>query len=297
MGNSKGNFNKAMYDMFGVGNDSEPNAAAAPAAQIKEPAARPAPAPVPPVQPSVSSAAAAVLTAAPRAATTYLAPGTSMEGSLKAKGDVEIAGDFKGDVIASGNVIVRSAIKGNITAANLQVVSCSMIGDARIVGSVLIDEKSSVEGNIYSKELVSAGKIKGDVHTASNTTFQQNAHVEGNITTGTMIMERGAVISGSLAMGDGRNKNNNNAEDPKPAAAAGAAAPRAAGTSGAVPHAAGTAPHAVGTVHTAGLAGAASDGNRAAALKAGEVEAGTPHEVTPAPVLPRNREPEHNSGF
>ena len=200
---SKGNFNKAMFDMFGVGGDSEeeqnPAVAAAAAMEpdsyvhTEEPVPEPAPVVRPaPVQAPVQAAAPIVhspLPEAPRSAVTYLAPGTYMEGTLKAKGDVEIAGTFKGDIIASGNVTVRSGITGNITAANLEVVSCVMTGDARIVGSVLIDEKSAVEGNVYAKELVCAGKVKGDIHTAANASFQQNARVEGNISTGTMVMD------------------------------------------------------------------------------------------------------------
>ena len=36
---------------------------------------------------------------------TYLAPGTVMEGTLRSKGDVEIAGTFKGDIISEGDVM------------------------------------------------------------------------------------------------------------------------------------------------------------------------------------------------
>jgi Integral membrane protein CcmA involved in cell shape determination len=133
--------------------------------------------------------------------TTYLAPGTFMVGKLKAPGDVEIAGDFKGSVTAGGNVIIHSNINGDVTAARTELVDCKLTGDIRSSSSVAISEKSAVEGNVYGTELVCSGKIKGDIQMNGNSVFQGSAVVEGNITTGTMSVERGAAITGSLAMG------------------------------------------------------------------------------------------------
>jgi cytoskeletal protein CcmA (bactofilin family) len=186
---TKDNFNKAVFDMFGVGNDPENPQSAQSAASVSSSApAAPVHAPVVPYTPSG------------RGSITYIAPGSYMEGTLKVKGDVEVAGDFKGEMTASGNVVIHASIESNITAARLDLIACKLTGDIHSSGLVTVDEKSAVMGNIYATEINCAGRVKGDLEISGNTTFQQTSKVEGNITTGTMTMERGAIISGGLTM-------------------------------------------------------------------------------------------------
>ena len=89
---------RTMFELFGVGSEDDKVLAAG----GKKPVAKPEPvktAPVQaPVQPVVKAKAAS-----------YLAAGTSLEGTLRSDGDVEIAGAFKGEVITSGTVPLRSA--------------------------------------------------------------------------------------------------------------------------------------------------------------------------------------------
>ena len=81
---------RTMFELFGVGSEDDKVLAAG----GKKPAVKPEPvktAPVQaPVQPVVKAKAAS-----------YLAAGTSLEGTLRSDGDVEIAGAFKGEVIHS----------------------------------------------------------------------------------------------------------------------------------------------------------------------------------------------------
>lgn len=196
MSSTKENFNKAVFEMFGVGN--QPAETESVQQKSVTPAAEATAAPI--AQP-----AAAVPQAAPAAIpVTYLAPGTSMEGTLSAKGDVEVAGSFKGDISAEGRVILHSSIHGNITAAQLDIKGCHLVGDVHTSGMVFVDNSSSIEGNVYASELVCSGTIKGNLTVSANTSLQNGSHVEGSITTGTIIIERGAVVSGELRMGDGK---------------------------------------------------------------------------------------------
>ena len=95
---------RTMFELFGVGSEDDKVLAAG----GKKPAVKPEPvktAPVQaPVQPVVKAKAAS-----------YLAAGTSLEGTLRSDGDVEIAGAFKGEVITTGTVTLRSVIQSNIT--------------------------------------------------------------------------------------------------------------------------------------------------------------------------------------
>ncbi len=59
---------------------------------------------------------------------TFLAPGTVLEGKLTVKGDVEIAGELKGDVVSAGKVVVRNHVQGNITTATMTMAQGAVIG-------------------------------------------------------------------------------------------------------------------------------------------------------------------------
>ena len=72
---------------------------------------------------------APVKTPEARPAASFLAPGTVFEGSFRAKGDIEIAGELKGDVTSEGSVLLRSNLQSNITAGSVKLTGCTLIGD------------------------------------------------------------------------------------------------------------------------------------------------------------------------
>lgn len=129
---------------------------------------------------------------------TYLAPGTVMEGILRSKGDVEIAGTFKGDIISEGDVTLHTNINGNVSANNLSLVDCCVTGDCVATSLIKLDPSSKIDGNIVSSELYCAGSIVGDINVKTNSSFSSTAVVEANISAGSIALERGAKISGQL---------------------------------------------------------------------------------------------------
>lgn len=135
-----------------------------------------------------------------RAAASFLAAGTAFEGTLRAAGDVEIAGSFKGDVISNGKVLLRSSIESNITAGGLVLAGCSLVGDVTVNGTVTVSEGASVIGNITAKELMCAGEVMGDLRIAGNTMLEEKAKINGHIVTGSIAVVKGAVIKGGMEM-------------------------------------------------------------------------------------------------
>lgn len=110
----KSNMKKAMYEMFGVGGDGSEAASTAPA-QVKSASVEVKSAPG---AEKKSVDHAPVKTPEARPAASFLAPGTVFEGSFRAKGDIEIAGELKGDVTSEGSVLLRSNLQSNITAGS-----------------------------------------------------------------------------------------------------------------------------------------------------------------------------------
>ena len=133
---------------------------------------------------------------------TYLAPGVELEGKMKATGDVEIAGDFKGEIVTEGSVIIRNAIDATITAAGLQVLNSTLNGETHITGQVMLDENSTVNGDIYAGNMVCSAIVNGNLFIEGDLTLDTHARVKGNVTTTNLTMARGAKIVGHIEMKD-----------------------------------------------------------------------------------------------
>ena len=181
----KSNMKQAMYEMFGVGADQTE----------KEPAVKEEqkPASVSPVV-----AKTAPVTETKSNAVSYLAPGTVMEGSLRSHGDVEVAGQLKGDITTEGTVVLHSKIQGNINASNLKLCGCSLTGDVIVSGTVFVSQDSTICGNVTAKEIQCAGQITGDLKISENTALESTAQIDGSITTASISVVKGAAICGSM---------------------------------------------------------------------------------------------------
>ena len=191
----KSNMKQAMFEMFGVGSDNSANAQ-----PVKE-EARPQPVKeeVHP-QPAKRLADKATVVAPVKkpAAASYLAAGTVLEGTLQSDGDIEIAGEFKGDITTTGTVTLHSAIQGNVTASSLKLSGCKLMGDIIVNGIVFISQDSTVRGNVTAKELQCAGQVTGDLKISENTSLESTAQVNGNVVTGSISVIKGAVIRGGV---------------------------------------------------------------------------------------------------
>ena len=186
----KSNMKKAMYEMFGVGGDGSEAASTAPA-QVKSA--------------SVEVKSSQLLRRLRQEnrlnpGASFLAPGTVFEGSFRAKGDIEIAGELKGDVTSEGSVLLRSNLQSNITAGSVKLTGCTLIGDITANGPVTVSEDSKVTGNITAQSLLCAGEINGDIRISGNTQMDANARVSGSVVTGTISVAAGAVLNGSVEM-------------------------------------------------------------------------------------------------
>lgn len=186
--NKKSNFGKAAYEMFGVGKAEKETAA--PAAEVKEPVVT-AERSTDPVSPFVTPV---------EKKTTYLAAGSCIEGTMKVDGDLEILSTFKGTLEVSGVAVIHSNMEATVKAASMKLVGCKLVGDCHVSGKVMVDEKSSVEGNMFVENLDCSGEIKGDIQVSDQAVFRATAKLDGNVETKGITVERGAVLMGSIKM-------------------------------------------------------------------------------------------------
>lgn len=182
----KNNLNQAAYELFGVG--KKPEEKTVEVNETKEVKVE-----TPVVENFVEEA--------PKYEKTYLAPGVSFEGVLKLKGDIEIAGDFKGDIECESVVTLRKSFTGNIKAKSLKISTCSITGNIDVAEDVDIVDFSTVNGNITANNVVCSGKVVGDIVARESIKLSDKADVLGNITTKMMSMESGALVKGDLKIG------------------------------------------------------------------------------------------------
>lgn len=107
----KDNFSQAAYEMFGIGRGGSKREADKTAEKPAESTAMD----VEEDEMSLTVAEVKPLEKVPeKPKTTLLAEGSVFEGTLHTKGDVEIAGVFKGDIFSEGNVKLFANIEGNV---------------------------------------------------------------------------------------------------------------------------------------------------------------------------------------
>lgn len=133
---------------------------------------------------------------------TFFAPGTSFEGTLTTPGDVEIAGEFTGEIVSDGKVSLRKVGDITISSQDLELLGATYKGDVTVSGEVIVDAASSLHGNVRSARVLCEGVIQGNLNVSENVTICENARVTGDINTPSMDVALGAKISGQVQMGN-----------------------------------------------------------------------------------------------
>ena len=190
----KENLGKAVFEMFGVGGEKNKNVSEESTLVISE-------IPDPPPEKQKIFKREEIPQKRPEPVksshqATVLAAGSSFEGTLK--GNVDMSGSFKGDIMAEGDIVLRSSLEGNVQGENVSLISCTVNGDVRATTSAKLDAQSIVTGNVYSGNLSSAGTIKGNIEASNQVVLNGTAVLEGNLTASTLTMEEGATIQGNF---------------------------------------------------------------------------------------------------
>ena len=200
MSSNLDNMKQAVFELFGVGSNTEMEIIPAQVAvAVTEEVSAPAPqAPVAEAVPAAPMDAPAPSIPVRQVAMSYIAAGTIFEGTMHCEGDVDIAGTFKGDLESKGNVSLYASMEGNITAASLTLTDCTLTGNATLRETLTIHENAGVCGNITAKSLRCAGEINGDMDLSGHIALERTAKVQGNISTGSFAVEKGALLCGGV---------------------------------------------------------------------------------------------------
>lgn len=89
-----------------------------------------------------------------------------------------------GDIEVPANVRLEGTINGNI----------------KCTGRLVMSKAAEIVGTVNCNELVSEGKIKGDVVTKKIATLQPTAVIVGDLQCESLQIESGAIFNGQCAM-------------------------------------------------------------------------------------------------
>ena len=91
------------------------------------------------------------------------------------------------------------SIKGEITAQEDVYLDGIVEGSVKLERSCLtIGANGAVEADVNARSLVLLGGLKGKVHVVERIEIRKTGSFEGDIVAGNIVMEEGAVFSGSI---------------------------------------------------------------------------------------------------
>ena len=93
---------------------------------------------------------------------------------------VEIVGEIK----ANGNIRIDGKVKGNIT----------------LTGKLVVVNTGVIEGDVKCKNANIAGKFDGKIIVEETLTLHETSSVHGDIVTDKLVVENGAVFTGTCNM-------------------------------------------------------------------------------------------------
>jgi cytoskeletal protein CcmA (bactofilin family) len=106
------------------------------------------------------------------------------------------------ELSSSSNTIGKGTfLEGNIeTYGNIRIEG-RIRGDVKSKSKVALGNSSNIEGNITAQNADIEGEVRGKLDIAETLVLKATAVVHGDINTGKLVVEPGAVFNGSCKMG------------------------------------------------------------------------------------------------
>ena len=106
------------------------------------------------------------------------------------------------EISNSSNVIGKGTVlEGNIeTFGNIRIEG-KVIGNVKSKSKIALGTGSHIDGNIIAQNADIEGEVKGRIEISDMLVLKATAVVHGDIATGKLVVEPGAVFNGSCKMG------------------------------------------------------------------------------------------------
>lgn len=106
------------------------------------------------------------------------------------------------EISNSSNTIGKGTfLEGNVeTYGNIRIDG-KITGNVKSKSKVALGPSSSIQGNIMSQNADIEGEVRGKVEIADTLVLKSTAVIHGDIVTGKLVVEPGAVFNGTCRMG------------------------------------------------------------------------------------------------
>ncbi|MBL7847583.1 MAG: polymer-forming cytoskeletal protein [Cyclobacteriaceae bacterium] len=106
------------------------------------------------------------------------------------------------EITNSSNVIGKGTVlEGNIEASGNIRIEGRIIGNIKSKSKVALGNSCVVDGNVSAQNADIEGTVKGKVEIADLLVLKATGMVQGDIITGKLVVEPGAVFNGTCKMG------------------------------------------------------------------------------------------------
>lgn len=92
-------------------------------------------------------------------------------------------------------------ISGDITSSGDFRIDGVLVGNITISGKLVLGNTGKIEGNINCTNADLSGEVKGTVNISEILSLKSTAKINGDIITGKLAIEAGAVFTGTCNMG------------------------------------------------------------------------------------------------
>lgn len=100
----------------------------------------------------------------------------------------------KGRFLLPRQVVVQGSIEATIPGR----IDGNIKGDVKAEGLLVIGPQGSVRGNVYATDLVTYGKIYGDIYITNKAVISNVAYIKGDVNALILEVKEGAVIEGAI---------------------------------------------------------------------------------------------------
>ncbi|MDR0854265.1 MAG: polymer-forming cytoskeletal protein [Clostridiales Family XIII bacterium] len=128
----------------------------------------------------------------------HISEEATVQGDITTRGNLQILGKVKGNIEAKGNVAVQGDIKGNISGGKIGLYKCTIRGNLEASAGVVADTDALIIGDVKTQSLILDGRLKGDVDAGNLVVIKENGYYLGDIVTGSISIENGAIIKGRI---------------------------------------------------------------------------------------------------
>ncbi|MDL2259017.1 polymer-forming cytoskeletal protein [Eubacteriales bacterium OttesenSCG-928-K08] len=94
---------------------------------------------------------------------------------------------FSGDILTMSGARIDGVVEGNVSSEQ---------------GNVLLGPESKLKGNLAGRDIAVGGAVVGDINCAGQLSVFAGAQVVGNIAALSLVVEKGAVFSGNVSIGE-----------------------------------------------------------------------------------------------